>query len=76
MFDFNLSYAAILSDTVVGFVAICSGKERSMKFEKSNCIAHFGKFKGSMIFRQMSKYLGKPNLESEKDITIDHIATE
>lgn len=75
VFDLNFCYAAILNEKVVGFVAICTGKERSMKFDKSKCINIFGKIKGSMIFKQMSNNLGKPNLNSENDIAIDHLAT-
>lgn len=75
-FDFNLAYAAIKDNKVVGFLAIANGKERSLKFKKSKCIELFGRLMGTIIYYQMMYLLGKPNLEGEKDIGIDYLATD
>lgn len=75
-FDYNLAYAAIEDNKVVGFLAIASSKERSLKFNKIKCIELFGRIMGTIIYHQMTSILGKPNLENEKDIGIDYLATD
>lgn len=75
-FDFHLCYAAVADKSIVGFLAISSGKERSLKFDKSKCIALFGKLMGTITYYEMMYILGRPNLESETDIGIDYLATD
>lgn len=75
-FDFNLAYAAIMDNKVVGFLAIANSKERSLKFNKVKCIKLFGRIMGTIIYHQMKYALGKPNLYGENDVGIDYLATD
>lgn len=76
VFDFRMVYVAVLNETPVGFLAISSGKERSMKFDKADCVKTLGKVMGTIAYHQMKYVLGNPNLEHETDIGIDHLATD
>lgn len=75
-FDEKLVYAAVKENKVLGMLAIANGKERSLKFKKEKCIQLFGKIKGRIVYYEMNYMFGKPNLECEKDIGIDYLATE
>lgn len=74
-FDFDLCYTALADTKVAGFLAVSQGKTRSLKFDKTVCIAQFGQVMGTIIYHQMAFILGRPNLEHEKDVGIDHLAT-
>lgn len=76
LFDFDLSYAAVVDTRVVGFLAISNGKERSLKFDKPKCIELFGKLMGTITYYEMMFILGRPNLDSETDVGIDYLATD
>lgn len=75
VFDFKMVYIAIIDKKPVGFLAMSSGKERSMKFHKANCVKTLGRVWGTIAYHQMKYVLGNPNLEHETDIGIDHLAT-
>lgn len=74
-FDHHLTYAAIDGTRVVGFLAIATAKERSMKFNKNIYIKFFGKVMGTIIYYQLMPILGYPNLDNTQDIGIDYLAT-
>lgn len=68
-------YAYIENDKVLGILGIASNYIRPIKLDLNQCISIFGKFKGSIICKQMNLIFQSQAVKKDTDIYIDVLAT-
>jgi ribosomal protein S18 acetylase RimI-like enzyme len=68
-------YVYLESGKVLGILGIASNRIRPIKLELNQCISLFGKFKGSIIYKQMSSIFQSQAVKNDTDLYIDVLAT-
>ncbi|MDF2588672.1 MAG: family N-acetyltransferase [Anaerocolumna sp.] len=68
-------YAYIENDKVLGIIGIASNTIRPIKLDLKLCVGIYGKFKGSIICKQMNAIFQSRIVKNNTDIYIDVLAT-
>lgn len=68
-------YAYIENDKVLGILGIASNNIRPIKLEINQCIRFYGKFKGTILCKQMNLIFQSEVIKKNTDFYIDVLAT-
>ncbi len=71
----SLVYACIEEDKVLGMLGIATKYVRPIKLELELCIKMYGKFKGTILYKQMNGIFQSQVVKEETDLYIDVLAT-
>ena len=75
IFDSKLFLCYLEGDKVLGLMGLGTNKVRPINFKKDVCIKYFGKFKGTIISRQMNASFQKAVVKGEKELYLDTLVT-
>ncbi len=68
------SYCYIIDEKVVGVMMLATNRLRPLKFNEEEAIKLFGKFRGTMMCRQINSFFQSKVVENNSDLYIDEIA--
>lgn len=68
-------YAYIENNKVLGILGTASNHVRPIKLDLNQCIRIYGKFKGSVLYKQMNLIFQSQTVKKDTDIYIDVLAT-
>ena len=69
------TYAYVENDKVLGILGIATNAIRPIKLEQNQCVEIYGKFKGTVLFKQLNVIFQSQVVKSDTDIYIDILAT-
>ena len=75
IFDPKLFLCYLEDDKVLGLMGLGTNKARPINFKKEICQKLFGKFKGSIISKQMNASFQKIMVKSERELYLDTLVT-
>lgn len=74
-FDPSLVLVCLEGEEVIGFLGMATKEKRPIQLDKEKCIALFGKFKGTMVYKTMGAILHERlNIEQQEGY-IDYLTT-
>ena len=75
IFSPSLFLCYVEDDKVLGLMGLGNNKVRPINFKKEICQKYFGKFKGSIISKQMNGIFQKPAVKDDKELYLDTLVT-
>ena len=75
IFSPNLFLCYVEEDKALGLMGLGTNKVRPIDFKKEICQKYFGKFKGSLISKQMNGIFQKPAVKGDKELYLDTLVT-
>lgn len=75
IFSPNLFFCYVEENKVLGLMGLGTNKVRPIDFKKDICQKYFGKFKGSLISKQMNGIFQKPAVKGNNDLYLDTLVT-
>ena len=75
IFSPNLFLCYVEENKVLGLMGLGTNKIRPIDFKKDICQKYFGKFKGSLISKQMNGIFQKSIVKSDKELYLDTLVT-
>lgn len=75
-FDYEMVYACLYEERVVGFLGLGNSQKRCVALSKETCKRLFGNFKGAMIYMQMGGMLHEITVHGITEGYIDYITTD
>ena len=76
IFDPTLFLCYVDDEKVLGLLGLGTNKVRPINFKKEICQKYFGKFKGTIIAKQMNPIFQKPAVSDDKELYIDTIVVD
>ena len=75
IFNPNLFLCYVEEDKVLGLMGLGTNKVRPIDFKKDICQKYFGKFKGSLISKQMNGIFQKSAVKDNNELYLDTLVT-
>lgn len=75
IFSPNCFLCYVEEDKVLGLMGLGTNKIRPIDFKKDICQKYFGKFKGSLISKQMNGIFQKSTVKNDKELYLDTLVT-
>lgn len=75
IFSPNFFLCYVEEDKVLGLMGLGTNKIRPIDFKKDICQKYFGKFKGSLISKQMNGIFQKSAVKNDKELYLDTLVT-
>lgn len=75
-FDHDMVFVCLHEGRVVGFLGLGNSHKRCVALSKEICKRLFGKYKGAVIYLQMSKMLHEITVHEKNEGYIDYITTD
>ena len=75
VFSPNLFLCYVEENKVLGLMGLGTNKVRPIDFKKDICQKYFGKFKGSLISKQMNGIFQKPAVKRDNELYLDTLVT-
>ena len=75
IFSPNLFLCYVEENKVLGLMGLGTNKVRPIDFKKDICQKYFGKFKGSLISKQMNGIFQKPAVKGDNELYLDTLVT-
>ena len=75
IFHPSLFKCYVQDNKILGLIGIATNEVRPIKFDLDSCIKYFGKFKGTIISKQMNAIFQKPVVKKKDELYIDVLVT-
>ena len=75
IFSPNLFFCYLEENKVLGLMGLGTNKVRPIDFKKDICQKYFGKFKGSLISKQMNGIFQKQAVKDDNELYLDTLVT-